>query len=131
MRLGGADDGDDDGRAGEARALRFLLLQVQFRVIFKRDPERRFTETHTLLAAINHETPRRELAMVRHAHGKAQDVLDLPLRRSRLGKLQGRRRAASLEIIEELDITCHDQKSSILLSSRNMGLEIAMALVLK
>lgn len=31
MRLGGADDGDDDGSAREAGALRVLLLQVQFR----------------------------------------------------------------------------------------------------
>jgi hypothetical protein len=35
--------------------------------------------------------------------------------------LQGRRGAANLEIIEELDIICHDQKSSILLSSQKHG----------
>ncbi len=121
MRLGGADDGDDDGSAREAGALRVLLLQVQFRVLLKRDPESLLAKTHAVFAAINDEAPRRQFAMVRHAHGKAQDFLDFRFRWTRLGKLQGGGGAANLEIVEELDVTCHDQNSSIVLSSRNYG----------
>lgn len=94
---------------GETGALGFLLLQVEVRVLFECDPKRRFTETDALLAAENHETPRRKLTMVRHAHGEPQDIFNFRLRGSRLGKLQGRRGTANPEVIEELDITCHDQ----------------------
>ena len=119
MRFCGADNRDDDGRAGKARALRLLLLQIEIGIFFERDSERRLAETHPLLTAIDDETPGGELAMIRHAHGKAQDFLDFTFRRSGFAELQGRYGAANLEIIEELDIAGHDQKSSILLSSRN------------
>ncbi|QTK78414.1 hypothetical protein AT6N2_C0523 [Agrobacterium tumefaciens] len=121
MRLGGADNGDHNRCAGEARPLHVLLLKVEFGILLERDPECRLSEAHTLLAAIHNETPGSELAMVGNAHGKAQHVLDLRRRGSRFGKLQGRRGAANLEVIEELDIAGHDQKLSILLSLRKHG----------
>ena len=77
MRRGARDDGDDERRAGEAALLLGPRRLVQVGLVRQADLERNPACAFARPSLEHHETPGRELAVIRHPRGDGQDCREL------------------------------------------------------
>ncbi len=85
MRRRARNDRDDEGRAGEAAEFLRPSLFVEVGLVLEPDHQRDAAGALARGALEHDEAPRRELAVVGHARGKAEDRLELLGRRARAG----------------------------------------------
>ena len=99
MRRGAADDGDDNRGTGEAAALDLDQFGRKLGLDSKPQLQQFLADAGTLGAAIDDQSPWRQLAVIGHPHSQTQDLLQLRLGRTGVAHLEGRDGAAYREIV--------------------------------